>query len=142
MGNIKVLRLSETYLIAAEAAARLGDNVNAVKYLDPIVKRGDATQTVAGTVVTLDRVLLERRIELIGEGHRFFDAIRNGKTITRTTTTYTAPSAGTGAVTVHLPTIMPEAWSFNWDYYKVVLAIPKGEMDANENIRNQQNPGY
>ena len=29
---------------------------------------------------------------------------------------------------------------FNWDYFKCVLAIPKAEMDANENM--VQNPGY
>lgn len=140
LANIKVLRLSETYLIAAEAAARLGGrNDDAVKYLEPIVKRGDATQTVVGTTVDLDRVLLERRIELVGEGHRFFDAIRNGKHITRTKTVFNAGGAGVDA---HLPSIVPEAWNFNWNYYKVVLAIPKAEMDANENIRDQQNPGY
>jgi hypothetical protein len=130
--NIKVLRLSEVYLIAAEAAARSGNNEDAVKYLDPIAKRGLAANSVAGTTVTLNRVLEERRKELVGEGHRFFDAIRNHKRITRTQ----------GLAYPHLPTILPDAWDFDWDYYKVVLPIPKAEMDANENIRAQQNPGY
>ncbi len=139
LGNIKVLRLSETYLIAAEAAARSNNNDDAIKYLDPIVKRGDATKTVTGTTVTLDRVLEERRIELVGEGHRFFDAIRNGKRITRTTT---EAAIGTTVKVSHLPLIVPEAWDFDWTYYKVVLPIPKSEMDANPTIRDQQNPGY
>ncbi|MDR3341133.1 MAG: RagB/SusD family nutrient uptake outer membrane protein [Candidatus Symbiothrix sp.] len=132
LGNVKVLRLSETYLIAAEAAAKSGNNEDAVKYLDAIVKRGNPNQTLVGATVTLDRVLEERRKELVGEGHRFFDAIRNGKTITRSN----------DLVFPHLPTIQPEAWSFNWDYYKVVLPIPIAEINANENMKDQQNPGY
>jgi hypothetical protein len=133
LGNVKVLRLSETYLIAAEAAAKLGNaNDDAVKYLDAIVKRGNPANTVSETTVTLDRVLEERRKELVGEGHRFFDAIRNGKTITRST----------GLAFPHLSEIQPEAWSFDWNYYKVVLPIPIAEINANENIKDQQNPEY
>ncbi len=133
LGNIKVLRLSETYLIAAEAAAKKGSaNDDAVRYLDPIVKRGNPNNTVSGTTVNLDRVLEERRKELVGEGHRFFDAIRNGKHITR---------SGDLAFK-HLDNILPEAWDFDWNYFKVVLPVPRSEMDANENIRDQQNPGY
>jgi hypothetical protein len=130
--NVKVLRLSELYLIAAEAAARSNNNDDAVKYLEPIVKRGNATQTVVGTTVTLDRVLEERRKELVGEGHRFFDAIRNGKHIKRT---QSLPFP-------HLALILPEAWDFDWNYFKVVLPIPISEINANANIKDQQNPGY
>jgi hypothetical protein len=76
--------------------------------------------------------LEERRKELVGEGHRFFDAIRNGKHITRSK----------DLAFPHLPAIEPEAWDFDWSYYKVVLAVPKAEMDANENMKDQQNPTY
>ncbi|MDR1369732.1 MAG: RagB/SusD family nutrient uptake outer membrane protein [Dysgonamonadaceae bacterium] len=132
-GNVRVLRLSELYLIAAEAAARLGNqNADAVKYLDPIAKRGLETNTVEGTTVTLDRVLQERRKELVGEGHRFFDAIRNHKHITRSQ----------GLTFPHLPTIQQEGWDFDWSYYKVALPIPKSEMDSNSSLKDQQNPGY
>jgi len=47
-------------------------------------------------------VLEERSKELIGEGHRFFDMLRNGKTIVR--------KGG-----YHLPGIVEE---IDWDYYK------------------------
>lgn len=132
-GNIRVLRLSELYLIAAEAAARKGNaNDDAIKYLEPIVKRADPNKSLEGTTVTLDRVLEERRKELLGEGHRFFDAIRNGKKISRSKD-LNFP---------HLPLIVADAWEFDWDYYKIVLPIPKSEIDANINIRDQQNPKY
>ncbi|GHT13191.1 membrane protein [Bacteroidia bacterium] len=131
LGNIKVLRLSETYLIAAEAAAKLGQNDDAVKYLNAISTRGLTANTFAGKTVTVDDVLTERRKELIGEGHRFFDAIRNHKHIVRSKdNTYK-----------HLSGIQPEAWDFDWSYFKVVLAVPVHEINANENI-GQQNPGY
>ena len=44
--NIPVLRLSELYLIAAEAAAKLNNNDKAVKYLDAIVSRANPEKTV------------------------------------------------------------------------------------------------
>ena len=32
--------------------------------------------------------------------------------------------------------------SFDWSFYKIVLPIPKAEMDANPSLAGQQNPGY
>ena len=32
--------------------------------------------------------------------------------------------------------------SFDWTFYKIVLPIPKAEMDANPSLAGQQNPGY
>ena len=45
----------------------------------------DTKQLVTESTATLERVLLERRKELVGEGQRFFDAMRNNETITRYT---------------------------------------------------------
>ncbi|MDR0863492.1 MAG: RagB/SusD family nutrient uptake outer membrane protein [Candidatus Symbiothrix sp.] len=132
LGNIKVLRLSETYLIAAEAAAKLGANDDAVKYLNAISTRGLAANNFTGKTVTLDDVLTERRKELIGEGHRFFDAIRNHKHIVRSKDNKYA----------HLVGIDPGAWDFDWDYFKVVLAVPVHETDLAGIVSEQQNPGY
>lgn len=128
MSDIPVLRLSEVYLIAAEAAVKTTDNTKALLYLNAIVTRANPLKSVTGTV-TIDQVLTERRKELMGEGHRFFDAMRNGITIERK-----------GAS--HLTALVAAAKKYNWDYYKVVLPVPKYEMDANQNMRDQQNPGY
>ncbi|RPH31668.1 MAG: RagB/SusD family nutrient uptake outer membrane protein [Bacteroidales bacterium] len=126
--NITVLRLSEVYLIAAEAAVKLPDNTKALAYINAIVSRANPAKSITGTV-TLAQVLLERRKELIGEGHRLFDAMRNNITITRTGTS-------------HLLDLTAEEKTYNWGWYKIVLPIPKAEIDANPNIRDQQNPGY
>ena len=134
--NIPVLRLSELYLIAAEAAVKLNNNDKAVKYLDAIVSRANPERTVQGKTVTLDDVLLERRKELFGEGHRFFDALRNHQTIVRKESTKEFPEI---AETSHLK-MVDESVSFDWNYYRVVLPIPKAEMNSNPNM--QQNPTY
>ena len=134
--NVPVLRLSELYLIAAEAAVKQSNNDKAVKYLDAIVSRANPEKTVKGKTVTLDDVLLERRKELFGEGHRFFDAIRNHKTIVRKESTKTFPEI---SGTEHLK-MLDESMSFDWNYFRVVLPIPKAEMNSNPNM--EQNPTY
>lgn len=133
--NIPIYRMSELYLNAAEAAVKLGNNDKAVTYLDEIVKRANPAKTVQGTTITLERVLDERRKEFFGEGHRLFDAMRNNQTIER------KDDASVGAASKHLP-MSAESKKFTRDYYKIILPIPKYEMDANPNMRDQQNPGY
>lgn len=87
--NLPILRLSEVYLNAAEAAMKIGGgNVDyAVKYLNDVIKARSVDVNSANVVdaggITLERVLTERRKELVGEGHRFFDAMRNNETIVR-----------------------------------------------------------
>ena len=129
--NVPVIRLSETYLIAAEAAVKVGDNDKAVQYLDAIVSRANPSRSVSGTVVTLDDVLLERRKELVAEGHRMFDVIRNGRTVLRLDE---QDSRLTG--TRHFAADK----EYDWSFYKLILPVPKAEMDANPNM--VQNPGY
>ena len=58
--NIPMVRLSETYLNAAEAAVKNGDATKAAKYLKAIALRGNPDYTMP-TKVTLDDVLEERR---------------------------------------------------------------------------------
>ena len=69
LNNLPILRLSEVYLNAAEAAAKLNDKASTVKYLNEIIKNrtDDTKQLVTESTATLERVLLERRKELVGE---------------------------------------------------------------------------
>ena len=84
---VPIIRLSEVYLTAAECAFRNNDKTKAVEYLNDLVKNRTTTVASLATVdnITLDRILIERRKELIGEGQRYFDALRNNETITRYT---------------------------------------------------------
>ena len=133
--NIPLIRLSEAYLNAAEAAVKTDDNPSAVKYLNAIVCRANPANSVEGSTVTIDRVMTERRKELVGEGHRFFDALRDGGSVDR----HDVKGQSKISSTKHYIT-KAEKMNFSWDYYKCVLAIPKAEMDANSNML--QNPLY
>lgn len=130
---VPIIRLSEVYLTAAECAFRKNDKTKAVEYLNDLVKNRTTTEASLATVdnITLERILVERRKELIGEGQRYFDALRNNETITR----YTS-EADKG----WHKTLSKEAQSFDRDYFKAIAAIPQAEINANPNIK--QNTGY
>ena len=98
-----------------------------------MVKNRTTTEASLATVdnITRERILIERRKELIGEGQRYFDALRNNETITR----YTS-EADKG----WHKTLSKEAQSFDRDYFKAIAAIPQTEINANPNIK--QNTGY
>ncbi len=134
INNLSILRLSETYLIAAEAAVKLGNTTAAAQYLNAIVKRGNPEAAeVQPAQATLDRILQERRIEFVGEGHRYFDLLRNGKNVVR----YTSDAN----IGWHLP-LSAESRSFDVNYFRAILPIPSDETNANPVIKAQQNPGY
>ena len=118
--NIPMIRISEMYLIRAEALLKAStpdyttarSDVNALR-----TSRGlsASTATDANLAAAIQK---ERRLELCFEGHRFFDLKRLGLDITKE-----APS-------VTLP----------YTDFKVVAGIPQTEMDVNPNLVN--NPGY
>ena len=83
-----VLRLSEQYLIRAEARVKKAssDLPNAIIDLNTIRTRSDVPEFVATVSTTAGDVLLaienERRYELAFEGHRFSDIVRTGRAAT------------------------------------------------------------
>lgn len=82
VNNAKVFRLSEMYLIAAEAAWKTNDKTTAAKYIDDLRKERIADYVAGSTVsVTIDDILTERRLELNGEGHMAWDMWRNEKSV-------------------------------------------------------------
>jgi starch-binding outer membrane protein, SusD/RagB family len=82
-------RLAETYLIAAEAAFRIGNTADAVTYINTIRTRaayptGDpATLQITVGDLSIDYILDERTRELCGELTRWLDLVRTGKLIER-----------------------------------------------------------
>jgi starch-binding outer membrane protein, SusD/RagB family len=79
---IPIIRYAEVLLNYAEAAARLGDLTQSAALLKAVRNRSDATYTFPASAVATESALVatiwkERRIELLGEGHRTNDILRN-----------------------------------------------------------------
>lgn len=118
LDNVPVIRISEVYLNRAEAYARLmmedeaRDDLNRIR-----VRAGlaavDATLT---SDALIDEILLQRRLELAFEGHRFFDLKRLGKNIVK-------PSGNVG-----------------FEEYRILARLPETEIQRNANL--VQNFGY
>ncbi|MBQ0148961.1 MAG: RagB/SusD family nutrient uptake outer membrane protein [Flavobacteriaceae bacterium] len=84
-----ISRLSEMYLIRAEAYAKTGNNtaalndVNVLRTRAGIPTAGLWSTTNLNGMSVLDIVMQERQLELAWEGHRKFDVFRNGLTMER-----------------------------------------------------------
>jgi len=78
--NYRAIRYADVLLMAAEAYNRGGINdAQAREYLNQVRRRafGDNNHDIAASGAALtDFILAERRLELFGEGHRFFDLVR------------------------------------------------------------------
>ena len=134
LNSLPMMRLSEVYLIAAEAAAKLNKSDKAAEYLNVIHLRANPTATaISQADATLARISIERRKELVGEGQRFFDAMRNNETVVR----YTSQEN----MQLHY-ILIPESQKFDRTYFRTLLPIPVAEVNVNPNLRGQQNPGY
>jgi hypothetical protein len=76
------MRASEMVLIKAEALAQLGDGTGAASELRQLISKRDPGWSASS--VTVDDVILQRRIELWGEGFSTFDLKRLDRGIDRT----------------------------------------------------------
>jgi hypothetical protein len=74
--NYRVIRYADILLMAAEAHFHLGNNSVAQQLVNQVRVRAG----VPGIPVqSLNDIYKERRFELSGEGHRFFDLVRTGQ---------------------------------------------------------------
>lgn len=78
--NYRAIRYADVLLMAAEALNRGGiSDPRALTYLNQVRTRaGLADLTSTGSDLT-EAIYAERRLELAGEGHRFFDLVRTGR---------------------------------------------------------------
>ncbi|WP_202701790.1 RagB/SusD family nutrient uptake outer membrane protein [Flavobacterium sp. UGB4466] len=114
-------RLSEMYLIRAEAALETSKSDIAMADINTIRARANTT-LLTSTVNLKENILLERRKELCFEGHLFFDLIRNHKNISR----------NDGCISTSCGMTYPSS--------KFVLPIPTFNTNANPNLK--QNESY
>lgn len=137
--SFKIMRLSEMYMIVAEARAKALDFAGvrtAIKSIRDARFGASATVAVPATEQAAWKMILdERRIEFAFEGYRFLDIKRLGvkanSGIDRDPADYSSLTSNfPGGDPVNLPLT-----SFKW-----TLPIPNVEVNVNTEI--VQNPGY
>lgn len=82
-----IFRLADIYLLRAEAANKLNNQAEALKYLNLVRSRAGLPGKVAADYSSApnpqlaleDLILWERKVELLGEGHRWMDLVRTGR---------------------------------------------------------------
>ena len=121
--DTKVIRMSEMYLIAAEASYP-SNTADALKYVNEVTSRRGATAIASSGSALLEDIITERRKELAFEGERYLDMQRLQRNIARSKN-YPA-----------------SALSIDFTNYRRIMPIPQGELDANPSIKSQQNPGW
>ncbi len=123
ISDTKVVRLSDIYLIAAEASLPANE-ADALLYANYITSRRNAGPIGSTGAALFEDIITERRKELAFEGDRYLDLNRLKRDVVRSTN---FPST---------------ARTILFTDYRRVLPIPQSELDANSNIRSQQNPGW
>ena len=115
--NLRVYRVAEAYLNAAELLLETGGDAGLAKeYVNKIRRRAGIAELGA---VTKDDVINERRLEFVGEGKRYWDLIRTGKAAT---------------------TLVPDDYGYRtntWTEKKKYLPIPLSEIDASHGTLTQ-----
>lgn len=135
VNDIKICRLSEMYLIRAEAYADANDLVNAATNVRTI--RAIRSSATVPTLVFANQqeawreILKERRVEFCYEGYRFIDLKRLGALANVTIDRDNRDCSQFNAC--NAPTMSD---------YRFTLPIPTAESNANSAILAQQNPGY
>ncbi|MEM9685498.1 MAG: RagB/SusD family nutrient uptake outer membrane protein [Bacteroidota bacterium] len=121
--NFKVIRYADVLLMMAECENALGNQTNAIAYIDQVRARAGLPLLADGPALSQEDVFQaivhERKVELAGEQVRFNDIIRWGL-------------AATELATTNFQIGKHELWP-----------IPDREITSNENIGPEdQNPGY
>ena len=151
-----VAKFSEFYLIAAEAAVKLGKNADAYNFVKVLRERAgkqtfsmndntavaidNSAAMIAATPnpITIDFILDERSREFWGEGYRWFDLVRTQKWAERASVYHIAGNGYTDKDLKEVHRDIPAG------YY--IRPIPQGQLDGMEMSPEEkdayQNPAY
>ncbi|RKS96044.1 RagB/SusD family nutrient uptake outer membrane protein [Chryseobacterium defluvii] len=125
--DVPYMRAAEMYLIEAEAKAKAGDEAGSKVVFNAFTANRNPSYTGATTTgaAYITEILNSRRMELWGEGFRFFDLKRLNQGLDRT-------GANHSSVVVNNVMTVPSTDN-RWQYL-----IPRAEINANPLI--EQNP--
>ena len=131
LDNVPVFRISEAYLIRAEAQATAGSPVfnkgealadmqflKVRRYTDYAGSAQQTTDNAMTAAQLYEEILRQRRIEFAYEGHRFFDLKRLGRDLVKS----------------------PHYNNVAFTDTRILAPIPQADVDGNPNLR--QNAGY
>ncbi len=152
--NYTIIRFADVLLMAAEAEIEVGSLTTALGYINQVrtraansfLKKADGVTNAANYVInnyaTLGSqanaraiVRMERKLELSGEGHRFYDLMRwgaEGKALLKDFIAYEKDKYPSGAYT---------GISFT-DNQDELLPIPQNQIDLLGSDILKQNPGF
>jgi starch-binding outer membrane protein, SusD/RagB family len=118
-GDVCIMRAGEMYLIEAEAHARMNQDALAQADLFTLLKNRNPSyvMTTKTGQALIDEILVQRRIELWGEGFRFLDLKRYNQALDRTGANHTTSLCRITSLA---------AGDNMWQWL-----IPKQEIDAN-----------
>jgi tetratricopeptide (TPR) repeat protein len=133
-----VYRLSDIYLLYAEALNATSDLANALKYLNYVHVRAGlpayiaTNAAVANQAAMADAILQERQWELIGEGKRWFDLIRTNNVVR-----FMDPVIKRRQISGGTPAASASGLS---DTRKILFPLNRTVLNSNKKL--VQNPGY
>ncbi len=130
--NTIVFRLSDVFLMLAEAYNQSGNDAKALENFNKVRTRAKLASASGSGADLFEQIKKERRLELCLEGDRYFDLVRWGDAATVLTAETYEPSSSSyadGAPGTKTNGLFP---------------IPQQEMDAYgaDTTSFQQNPGY
>lgn len=148
LNKAKPFRLSELYLIAAEAYAADGaqkDEAKANAYLNDlrVARIADYEANDFAGAALVDQIRKERAKELIGEGFRMGDLRRWGNGFKREAGfEYYSGQQAELANIMDVIVNAANGLTYTADDYRFVWPIPTREMQVNPQLNGQQNRGY
>ena len=142
--NYNVIRYADVLLMAAEAKIMTGDAAGGIDLINQVRARaasslipGSPANYVCGEYAgvpadPMEALRIERKLELSGEGHRFYDLVRWG-IAAETMNAYLAYE------TEFIPELVGAVFTAGKNEY---LPIPQNEIDLQGSDVLTQNPGY
>lgn len=157
--DFPVIRFADVLLMKAEATGYDGAAGTSIGIINQIRERAGAGNFTTGTFTSafykypatgigaittqadfVTALLNERRLELAFENQRFFDLVRTEQAVANIQAYYA--SEYTSHYGRYTPVIPLASLQANVTMQKLLLPIPQREIDTNNEIRIEQNPGY